>query len=661
MWQCFLRTAADWTTADPEQTPGRDSFAGHTADKEERARHLARCWDDAKLEAVVGYWTAAVDCATKMHNFYRQQLRRLHARLRAADLGEEPNRGEFEVTRNKAVGGPVGPESAASLRTRIVERKADWHRMAALRRECQLAQRLALSTIAFSRRVAAKFGDNTVYAVGSARVGASAPKQLANAMAAGWASVMRVPRSATAERVAAETYMGTVPDNLVVGDVGYMASAFTADEVARAIAGCKRGKAVGPDQLGNDWYQDHADQLGPILTALFNSSWEAGVVPRSFSGALIACLNKTKAAKDALDYRPIALLNADYKIYTRVLANRLRGCVANMVSESQDGFVPGRTIHATIDTLRVAQRQAAERGHEEGGYGLLLDFAKAYDSLSREFLLAALVKAGLPPRFVGAVRSLHDETSCCFLVNGYESRSVRVTRGIRQGRPLAPMLVIVALDTLYRAVMVSATVRGVPVQANGEWRELTVCGYADDTALCVSDLESAEAATEELRRFSGASGLQVNVDKSVAIGLAGPTTPLSDLKGSTRATVPDWGRVRLPESRARRWSLGCRYSGLATPVATSGSGWTSRTLRLLNGRGASIHYGCGCSWRQARLIRACNTRNWRGPSPSPRSCSLHGIRGLDRPRLPSCNHFSRALCGGGTRTKAASVDGAGTS
>lgn len=142
---------------------------------------------------------------------------------------------------------------------------------------------------------------------------------------------------------------------------GMLAGSFTEAEVAQALRGCKRGKAVGPDWLRNDWYCDHDAHFTPLLTTLFNLWWDEGVVARSFSKALIACLKKTKAARTAPDYRPIALLNVDYKIYTRVLANRLRGYVASMVAETQGGFVPGRSIHATIDALQTAQLQVRAR------------------------------------------------------------------------------------------------------------------------------------------------------------------------------------------------------------------------------------------------------------------------------------------------------------
>ncbi|TYZ59168.1 hypothetical protein PybrP1_000349 [[Pythium] brassicae (nom. inval.)] len=112
---------------------------------------------------------------------------------------------------------------------------------------------------------------------------------------------------------------------------------FTENEVRRATRSCKRGKAVGPDGLGNDWYRDDEGLFTPLLARLFDAWWTEGVVLATFLEANTACLRKTKASAAALDYRLIVPLNSDYKIYTRVLANRLQTKTGSIVSPTQSG------------------------------------------------------------------------------------------------------------------------------------------------------------------------------------------------------------------------------------------------------------------------------------------------------------------------------------
>jgi hypothetical protein len=143
-------------------------------------------------------------------------------------------------------------------------------------------------------------------------------------------------------------------------------------------------------------------------------------------------------------------LNTDYKVFMRLLSTRLKASLPGLIAESQGGFVPGRNIHDVIDLFRGAQRHAEETN--AGTVALLLDIKKAYDSLDREFLLECLTRCGLPQCFVRAIAAAHTDTTARFCVNGALSRPLEMTRGIRQGYPLAPILFIVAMDPLYRSV-----------------------------------------------------------------------------------------------------------------------------------------------------------------------------------------------------------------
>ncbi|KAE8894268.1 hypothetical protein PF005_g3023 [Phytophthora fragariae] len=136
---------------------------------------------------------------------------------------------------------------------------------------------------------------------------------------------------------------------------------------------------------------------------------------------------------------------------TRILAWRVRRYIADLVHSTQFGFVPGRTIHEAIDLLEAAKEQCRGGGLTQAQV-LLLDFAKAYDSLDRDFLMAVLKAKGFPPKFCRMIRVMHSGTSVQFMANGALSEKVAVTSGIRQGCPLAPLLFILAVDLLYDEV-----------------------------------------------------------------------------------------------------------------------------------------------------------------------------------------------------------------
>ncbi|KAE9240328.1 hypothetical protein PF002_g9800 [Phytophthora fragariae] len=173
-------------------------------------------------------------------------------------------------------------------------------------------------------------------------------------------------------------------------DLDTLIKPITEDEVAAAIKACKPGKACGPDGLGNDWYHDYADALVPILCKLYNLWYTSSVFPASFLEADIFCLKKTGDLSNPLNYRPLALLNSDYKIFTRILATRTSDKLAGIIHPHQAGFVPGRQLHDTVDLLSAARVTAETDPDQAAALALLLDYEKAYDSLARLFLFIVL-------------------------------------------------------------------------------------------------------------------------------------------------------------------------------------------------------------------------------------------------------------------------------
>eukprot|EP00644_Phytophthora_capsici_P015912 jgi/Phyca11/51449/gw1.49.349.1 len=91
---------------------------------------------------------------------------------------------------------------------------------------------------------------------------------------------------------------------------------------------------------------------------------------------------------------------------------------------------------------------------------LCLDLRKAYDTLSRDFMAAALNQYGFPQQFLDIFHSLHNGTKASYLVNGEESTKWTINSGIRQGCPLAPLLFVLAVDFLGRAIEAHPQIQG---------------------------------------------------------------------------------------------------------------------------------------------------------------------------------------------------------
>jgi hypothetical protein len=167
----------------------------------------------------------------------------------------------------------------------------------------------------------------------------------------------------------------------------------TEDEVIQAVTALKRHKAAGPDGLNNDFYKDTQAVMLPALTAIGNELLKGGEPPPSFLQALIIPLRKKGDSDDAMDFRPISLLQTAYKVFMKVIASRTQQMIGTPIGESQQGFVHGRQMLKTVMMMLAMLATASGDPNLAAALSqviLLLDFRKAYDTVAREFLFLAL-------------------------------------------------------------------------------------------------------------------------------------------------------------------------------------------------------------------------------------------------------------------------------
>ena len=135
---------------------------------------------------------------------------------------------------------------------------------------------------------------------------------------------------------------------------------------------------------------------------------------------------------------------------------------------------------------------------------------------------------GFSPPFKFVVAALYHDTTCRFIVNGYRSSSREVCCGIRPGCRLAPLLFILALDSVYRVIQERVEARGVPLISDGRTNEIKVSGYADGTAVYLRDRTAVKLVVYILEEFASGLGLETNRAKSMIIELdpCGSALPL---------------------------------------------------------------------------------------------------------------------------------------
>jgi hypothetical protein len=142
---------------------------------------------------------------------------------------------------------------------------------------------------------------------------------------------------------------------------------FCAEEVEKAIFKMSPNKAPGPDGLTTGFYQKHWDILGPSVTAAVLHFLNGGDMVEDMNRTTIALIPKIKNPQSLKQFRPISLCNVIYKICSKVLANRMRGFLDEIISKEQSTFVPGRLITDNVliayECTHYLKRKKARKEH----------------------------------------------------------------------------------------------------------------------------------------------------------------------------------------------------------------------------------------------------------------------------------------------------------
>ena len=238
----------------------------------------------------------------------------------------------------------------------------------------------------------------------------------------------------------------------------------TIEEVLEICNSLPTGKSAGPDRIPNKFYKVFSKFLAPILTELFNECHVTGSFPDDFAAGIVTTLYKKKDRTDPRNYRPITLLNCDYKILARILAVRMNEAVRQFASPQQNGFTPDSFLPENIMLLKLLQSYLEEE--QEDAYFIFLDMEKAFDRCSWEFLMEALPALGFGDSFIRYIRLMYstdNPPTRQLYVNGYLSQPFNIGGGVAQGCPLSPLLFLLITEPLTRMFQNNEYLQGVTV------------------------------------------------------------------------------------------------------------------------------------------------------------------------------------------------------
>ena len=303
-----------------------------------------------------------------------------------------------------------------------------------------------------------------------------------------------------------------IDKTLSVTDRTKLDNLITKEELYNAIMKLKRNKSPGPDGIPAEFYQRFwyviEDLYFEYITRVEND-----VFPAIKNTSITTIIYKNKGDIDLLAYyRPIALMNVDIKILTKLLSMRLVTVLPSIIHRSQTalyGRTIGDNIHLVRDIIDLANKT------DEDAALLFLDQEKAFDRVDHQFLYKVLEKFGFGDRFIRWIRLIYSNASTKINVNGFLTDNIPLKCGVRQGCPLSALLYVLIIEILALQLRANPNIVGFTIDNEN----LISSHYADDTVIKITQNRCFKEVYKELTDYEKATGARINYEKTQGLWL----------------------------------------------------------------------------------------------------------------------------------------------
>ncbi|PZC75698.1 hypothetical protein B5X24_HaOG205730 [Helicoverpa armigera] len=277
------------------------------------------------------------------------------------------------------------------------------------------------------------------------------------------------------------------------------------DEIEFAIHQLKTRRAPGEDGILPEMLKTNTCMLWDALASLFTKCILETQIPNSWHNAIITLIHKKGDIKKLDNYRPISLLSHLYKLFTRVLVNRLDKKLEFFQPREQAGFRSGFSTNDHLQTLKTVIEKCNE--YRKPLILTFVDYEKAFDSIEWWVVERALVKCRVDERYIQILNHLHANATACVSLHK-KTRKFPLGRGVRQGDTISPKMFTLSLEYIFQQL--DWTNKGLVV--DGE--RLSNLRFADDLVLISDNIDDMIIMIEELKTESLKAGLKMNFNKT---------------------------------------------------------------------------------------------------------------------------------------------------
>ena len=308
------------------------------------------------------------------------------------------------------------------------------------------------------------------------------------------------------------------------------------NECFASLKDMKFNKSPGSDGFTVEFYLQFWPKLGSLVVNSLNCGYDKKQLSSSQKNSILSLIYKKGDPEDLENWRPISLLNIDYKIATRCLSKRLQKVLPDLISPDQQGYIKGRYIGYNIRQIQDIIDYADLL--EINGAILFLDFKKAFDTVEHPFMFKVIRKFGFGNSFIQWLETFYSDITTCIYNNGWRSNLVHPSRGLKQGCSLSALIFILVAEILATKLKTSCDFKGIIIENSNEQNNcLKLSQLADDTTVFVKDKTDAKIALKIVDEFSLHSGLTLNRKKTECLWI-----------GSSKNCVENIGNIKCAKT-----------------------------------------------------------------------------------------------------------------
>lgn len=289
----------------------------------------------------------------------------------------------------------------------------------------------------------------------------------------------------------------------------FLERAITYDEAWGVITSMKDA-SPGPNGLTLAFFRKYFPYFGNFLIDIFNNTQIS--LSDTFNKINIKLIPKNAKVKKSInDLRPLSMTNYEYRIYTKILSNRLRNVSNFIIGDHQTCAIIGRRMNDNIVLTRDLIEDANRR--KKPLNVVSVDQRKAFDSISHNYLFAILKHLELGDFIYNSLNRLYEKSYATVVCNQMRSEKIFIKSGIKQGCALSMMLYIIAIEELLVRVKANPNIKGYVVNVLERY-ELKASAYADDVTGYTVDDNSTKEFFMEFDEWGDISGASLNKEKT---------------------------------------------------------------------------------------------------------------------------------------------------